>query len=138
MKGENVIRSLFQVFWPPVVVFCLHMLRQIFLPSHIEIDVVAHFLGGLSMAWVAWNIHRFWLKRTPFKELSFWYQAFVYVAFAELVGTLWEMMEFYILLGLIPSLPLTYADTISDLTMDLTGAIVFVALLGLVRRRSRL
>lgn len=112
-------------FWPPVAVFGLHVLRQVFLPGHDSWDVWAHFLGGLSIAWAARNVYRA-LQRAAYVPVLPAGVSFVFlISVAMCVGVLWEMMEYFILWPLNPSLPFTYADTMGDFVADLAGALTF-------------
>jgi hypothetical protein len=130
------VRNAPWLFWPPAVVFGLHLLRQLFLPTYYEFDMVAHFFGGFSMAWVAWNVHRFAYAVQPFTELPKWLLFLWIVSIAELIGVLWEFMEYYYANRVVTNFNMTLGDTILDLVLDLAGAILFsvVAIMVAPRR----
>lgn len=126
----------FSLFWPPMVVLSLHILRVIFLPEAYQLDMVAHFSGGASIALVAWNlVHELTRRRAIPAEIPLWLRWFLCVATAELVGVLWEFWEFYLQSRLM-FMGLTLEDTLSDLVLDLCGAIVITSIL-VYRQRNR-
>ncbi|MDP3793564.1 MAG: hypothetical protein Q8R07_02310 [Candidatus Uhrbacteria bacterium] len=116
-------------------------MRMIFLPLHFELDRVAHLFGGLTIAWATANFYREAQARSWIPRFSMIVWSFVVVATAELIGTLWEFLEFYLLNDLVPHFGMMLPDTIDDLTLDLLGAILFVAVLAprmekFLRRRT--
>lgn len=139
MKLGILVRNAPALFWPPVAVLVLHALRVGLLPERHDLDQVAHFLGGFSIAWVAWNFHRFAKVVHPFTELPKYLLFLWIVSIAELVGVLWEFMEYYIAMPL-GLMTVTLADTEWDLVMDLSGAVLFavIVLVGFSRREWRL
>lgn len=111
----------------------LHILRVILLPEAYQLDMVAHFLGGASIALVAWNVAQELTKRRVMPKIPQWLWWFLCVATAELVGVLWEFWEFYIQSRFM-FMGLTLEDTLSDLVLDLCGAIVITSILAWIRR----
>jgi hypothetical protein len=126
--------SLFlSLFWPPMLVVSLHILRVIFLPEAYQLDMVAHFSGGASIALVAWNATIELTRRRAMPEIPRWLRWFLCIATAELVGVLWEFWEFY-LQSRFMYMGITLEDTLSDLVLDLCGAIVITSILAWIRR----
>lgn len=121
-------KNLVKIGYPPVCVLALHTLRVTFLPLEYQLDMVMHFLGGLSMAWVAWNSYRYLRAHDQLPELPSWCIAFGLAAFAELVGVVWEFWEFF-LQSRWQNIGLTLEDTIMDLVLDLSGALLFALIL---------
>lgn len=127
------MRFLLSIFWPPIVVLGLHILRVLLLPEAYQLDMVAHFLGGASIALVAWKVKRLLIQRRFVPKLPHWLSWFLCIAAAELVGVLWEFWEFY-LQNQLMYVGLTLEDTMSDLVLDLCGAIVITSVLVYTRR----
>ena len=128
---------LLSLLWPPIVVLGLHILRVILLPEAYQLDMVAHFLGGASIALVAWNVVRELTKRRAMPEIPRWLRWLLCIATAELVGVLWEFWEFYIQSRFM-FMGITLEDTLSDLVLDLCGAIVITSILvGIRKNRNR-
>lgn len=131
-------KNLVKIGYPPVMVLALHTLRVTFLPLEYQLDMVMHFLGGLSMAWVAWNSYRYLRAQNFLPELPSWFVTFGLVAFAELIGVIWEFWEFF-LQSRWQNIGLTLEDTMMDLVLDVSGALLFALILrhGFVQPTSK-
>jgi len=81
-------------------------------------DIPMHFLGGLWVALIA-----LWFYKTFAGDNASSNKGYLVALTATIiVGLLWELFE--IVMGLTVSQPNYEADTILDLIMDVTGAIV--------------
>ena len=126
--------SLFlSIFWPPMLVLSLHILRVLIFPEAYSVDMLAHFLGGASIALVAWKLIRALTERRFLPAFPRWLSRFMCIATTELVGVLWEFWEFYIQ-NRFMYMGITLEDTMSDLLLDLCGAVVITSVLVCTRR----
>jgi hypothetical protein len=134
---EGVVIDLVKIVWPPTIVFILQVCRVLFFPLLFKLDMVAHFFGGLTIAWAATTLYVVLRKRkviTP--ALQFPLFAYGVITTVALVGVLWEFMEFLFLRDALARLRLDlYQDTISDLALDTLGACVWTAIVGLRRKQ---
>lgn len=121
---------------PPAIVLVLHFARLLFLPMEMWMDTMAHFFGGASIAWSAANAYRLLSAAKRLPALPTWFQWFACIVTAEFVGVIWEFYE-CIFLSWNPAFGVTYADTMSDLTMDLFGAFVAATMLVFLRNRKK-
>jgi hypothetical protein len=124
----DILRSVI----PPAVVFFLFVLRIAFLPKSEELDMVAHFAGGFSIAWMAmilwqrWTMHG-WIPRT----VPLWIRNYAVWGSVALVGIFWEFLEFGLDLFLGWTAQPSVADTMNDFFMDLSGGVLFLILFSL-------
>lgn len=129
------VSRFFPLFWPPIVVLGLHVLRCLVIPEANRLDMLAHFLGGASIALVTWKAISFLQTQRLLSTVSAGLRWYLCVATAELAGVLWEFWEFYLQRFLLP-FPLSLEDTILDLVLDLSGALVLTTCLSLWYRRD--
>ena len=88
-------------------------------------DTAMHVLGGLTAAWFGLV-----LLQKEITHLPAWKQVLIFVSFATLAGVLWEFVEYSVGVGR-DVVPWLYrwlhggdlADTITDLTADIIGAL---------------
>ncbi len=136
MKIATIGRWILEISLPPAIVLVLHFARLIFLPLEMWMDTIAHFSGGAAIAWSAANAYRLLSRSKRLPILPAWFQWFVCIVSAEFVGVVWEFYE-CIFLSWNPAFGVTYADTMSDLTMDLFGAFIVATVLIFVRNRKK-
>lgn len=130
---------------PPFTVLILQMARVQFFPGHGELDNVAHFFGGFSIAWMFTIIvhalreqpHLLWGRAIIPSPTPTWLTDFTVWGTVALVGIAWEFFEFSmdVIYGfhMQPSL----ADTMGDLLFDLSGGLLFLLIYRLVIRVKR-
>jgi hypothetical protein len=127
-----VARDIAAASIPPATVLVVHLIRQYLLPEATEYDVVAHAVGGLSIAWMGiilwlrWSSHKWIPKDTPLalRFLTIW-------GFVALIGVFWEFMEWTCDYFLHTQMQPSLTDTMNDLFMDLLGGMIFLLLFRL-------
>lgn len=129
---EGVLVDLAKIVWPPAIVFILQFCRVFFFPLLFKLDMVAHFFGGLTMAWAATTLFTVLRKRKIITaSLQFPLFAYSLITTVALIGVLWEFMEFIFLRDALARLRIDlYQDTISDLALDILGACVWTTIVG--------
>lgn len=131
----SALKDLAVILWPPTTVMTLHILRQVVLPETHQLDMVMHFLGGLTIAWAATTAYSLLRARGYASELKLVEFGIALVAVTALVGVLWEFMESLFFRDVLLRLEVNlYTDTISDLALDTLGAIVWTAVTAFRRR----
>ncbi len=138
-KDHNELRAVLlglgKILWPPIAVLVLHIIRQLVLPLAIGLDVLMHFLGGLSIAASAAMSYRLLRRRGHLDQLSYPFFGYLLITTALLVGVLWEFFEFFFAQNAMLKAGLNlYSDTLGDLNMDLLGALVWAAIEGFRKR----
>ncbi|TAL19728.1 hypothetical protein EPN90_02530 [Patescibacteria group bacterium] len=125
---RGVIKDLWFVLAPPTVVLVLHILRQLIWPLWIELDMLAHLLGGLTIAWAAGNFYLVLRRRRALSALPRAFYVYYLLSAVALIGVLWEIQEwivFHTIVTLPPGITDVWTDTISDLTLDLFGGLIW-------------
>lgn len=131
----SALKDLAAILWPPATVMALHILRQIALPETYQLDMLMHFMGGLSIAWAATTAHSLLRRRGYASELKLVEFGIALIAVTAFVGVLWEFMESMFFRDALLRLEVNlYTDTISDLALDITGAVVWTAIAAFLRR----
>ena len=122
----NIIRKLFEIFWAPALVLALQYCRQWFYYGHSEIDPIAHFMGGFTIAYGALIAFR-WIY--PKLRLPTLIQAYILVMAGMGTGLIWEWYEWVRFFGN-PAFAHWdwWSDTLYDLLMDTLGAGFFTCL----------
>ena len=129
---ESVLIDLAKIVWPPAIVFILQVCRVLFFPLLFQLDMVAHFFGGLAIAWATTTLFGV-LRKRKIITASPQFPLFAYslITTVALIGVLWEFMEFVFLRDALARLRLDlYQDTISDLALDILGACVWTMIVG--------
>lgn len=91
-------------------------------------DNILHIAGGFLMAMLF-----FWFFNPARLQASGFNKAVLAVSFAALIGVLWEFAEITFLNYLVAhffdrvNVEVTLSDTLSDLFLDLVGAVAFIA-----------
>lgn len=122
---------------PPAALLTVHMVRQTVLPYSIQFDVVAHFLGGASIAWMTLILWQRWTAQglIPASNPT-WLRDFTVWGAVALAGIFWEFMEWfgdaYFNTLMQPSL----TDTMNDFFMDLSGGLLFILIASVVFRKK--
>ncbi len=131
MKNLDLLRQDFtRAVLPPLGVLFIHLIRLTVAPGLWQADPVLHFLGGFSIAWMsailwkAWT-ERKWIPKTNPPLL----RAFTIWGSVALVGVFWEFMEFFLSWRYGWRMQFSIGETMSDLALDLIGALVFLAIL---------
>lgn len=129
---------------PPLVVLLLQIARVQFFPGHGELDNVAHFFGGFSIAWMFTIIvqalreqpHLLWGRAVIPSPTPTWLTDFTVWGTVALVGIAWEFMEFGMdaMYGFHMQPSLT--DTMGDLLCDLCGGLLFLVIYRLLVRKN--
>ena len=129
--------NIFIVFVPPFVIFFVNLLLIFLIGGkaieHYSIDKLLHCLGGsticLSGLGILWHL----------KDLGIVHQIDLVISYCLVFGLLcfsiicWELIEYFV--GYSSEL-LTYADTISDITIGLVSGITTLVVLGTIEIRS--
>ena len=112
---------------PPVAVLFIFFLRLVFLPYRDDLDTVAHFMGGASIAWMTLILYRLWTERgwIP-KTVPSWLKNFAVWGSVALVGVFWEFWEYYMDTFQGWHSQVSEADTMCDLFMDLLGGLMVI------------
>jgi len=130
------------VLWMPVAVFVAQKLRVQLLPGQYQWDMMAHFLGGFSIAYGTLNL----LRALP-KKLIGWpltrFTLFVALVFSTMfVGVCWEWYEwlaFHGTTGRYDGINFSewawWTDTLNDLLMDTLGATSYAIIIAMRKQK---
>ncbi len=124
---HQFLQDLSYALVPPLVVLILFACRIIVLPTRGELDILAHFLGGLSIAWMTiilwqrWTSHGWIAKKIPT-----WLRDYTVWGTVGLIGVAWEFMETVLTHYVGVRMQFSIPETMGDLFMDLSGGIVFL------------
>lgn len=121
---------------PPTIVFCLFIIRVLYLPAWYQLDVGAHFLGGFSIAWMTMILWERWLQHGWISKAPQWQRDYTVWASVGIVGIAWEFFEFLMEVWLGWVMQPSIADTMNDLLMDLCGGLLFLFLYRISRKRA--
>jgi hypothetical protein len=123
------ISNFWQIFWPPIVVFACHVVLLLLLNTYNifpNIDILMHYLGGLSMGYSC-LLGLFFLQRhqliSPLDKLI--ELGFVFTLVAT-IAVFWEFGEFLIDHFLGRNVQVSLANTMQDLLMGILGALTLV------------
>lgn len=133
-RSVSSIRVLIKVLLPTVIVLYVHILRLFIIPLAYEWDRLMHFLGGASMAWIAWSLMRAFGERGVLPILPRWFRGIASFSFAGLIGLLWELYEYAVFIWWIPSMNIQLPDTEHDMLLDVSGAAILMLALILIER----
>ena len=125
-----LLEDLLRAILPPIGVLALFFLRILVWPRLGALDVVAHFLGGLSIAWMTLILWKRWTKHgwIP-KTVPTWLRDYAVWGTVALVGIVWEFMETIMTVYVGIRMQLSIPETMGDLFMDLSGGFVFLAMI---------
>ncbi len=130
------LRVIGSLFAPAFLLLLAHVLRIVINPDGYKWDHVMHFLGGASMAWFFWRLTAYVHHWNGLPELPRWFRGFTSVMFAVFIGVLWEFYEYAVFIWWIPAFDIRLADTMSDLLLDLVGAVIFTVGYVVIERRA--
>lgn len=133
-RPVSSIRLLIKTLLPTVVVLYVHILRLFLFPLAYEWDQLMHFLGGASMAWIAWFVIKTFGERGLLPILPRWFRGIASFSFAGLIGLLWELYEYAVFIWWIPSMNIQLPDTEQDMLLDVSGAAILMIVLILIER----
>lgn len=135
MKIKSLISDFTLSVIPPTIVFIVFMLRVQILPSQRELDVLAHFLGGLSIAWMGMILWERWRKRKILPpNIPSILRDYAILSHVAVIGILWEFMEWWFDHYLGWYMQASLADSMGDLLMDIIGGLAFIIVYRLIRR----
>jgi hypothetical protein len=128
---KNAARSLI----PPAAVLFTHLFRYEIWPQLTALDVVAHFLGGFSIAWMGMILISGLRKRRDIPaETPHWFTDYAVFGTVLIAGVFWEFMEWGSDTFLASTTQFTIPETMNDLLMDTLGGALFIFIYA-VRRR---
>ncbi len=142
-----MIKTLFKLFGPAALVYGINFLA---VTSGLYgvwkwFDIPMHFLGGVTIAWlayVAWDKGLGLYEKKVMDSIPLLIKAIAMIGFASFIGIAWEWHEFLLdvlhareFVSFIPMQP-GVADTMKDLLMDVLGAGTFVIISTLILRRK--
>ena len=122
---RTLIAQLAGMFWPPILVFCLHVFlsRGLHLYSLVPwIDIPMHLLGGLSMAYSLFLVLAFLQDSGVISRLDRiieWVLVFTLVA---TIALFWEFSEFSFDHLFRSNVQISLPNTMQDLFMGMLGA----------------
>jgi hypothetical protein len=123
----NLFRDLFFASLPPFAVVVLQALRVFLLPDAIQLDMVAHFLGGVAIAWSATIIWIRWRKRKLIPaKIPTWMAAWCIFGAVLFASVAWELWEFAMQYYTDWMFQLSLADTMGDFVMDSLGGTMLI------------
>lgn len=131
------VRDVAVALVPPIVVLSVHLFRHQIWPGLPQLDVLAHFLGGVAIAWTAMLLWRSWTAQgfIP-SSCPWWLRDFTVWGTVAIAGIFWEFyewtMDHYFFTVMQPSL----TDTMHDFLMDLSGGLLFLVVYSLVSRKK--
>lgn len=125
-RSRISLRVIANLFGPAFLILLLHVLRIVINPYGYKWDHVMHFLGGASIAWMFWRWSFYLHHWNVLPELPRWFRGFTSLTFAVFIGVLWEFYEYAVFIWWIPAFDIRLADTMSDLGLDVCGALLFV------------
>ena len=113
---------------PPITVLLLQFSRMHFLPGHPELDYLAHFLGGASIAWMFTIIISYLKAKNLFPIIPAWLNFYLLFTTVLLIGVGWEFMETIVEHYTGFPMQFTIPETMGDLAMDMFGGAIFLLL----------
>lgn len=131
------MRYLIQIFWAPALVLFLHLILSF--TTHLYwtyqwLDIPAHFLGGVSIAYGGVQGLQILLRNGYCKPLPRLFVFLCIVSFVALAAVLWELVEFSFdhILGTV--MQVTIQDTMGDFVNGLLGGAFLFVFIFLVKR----
>jgi hypothetical protein len=135
-KIKSLMRDFAISIVPPAAVFFLFMIRVRIMQSHRELDTMAHFLGGLSIAWMGIILWERWRKQKILPpKIPAIFRDYAILSHVAVIGVLWEFMEWWFDHYLGWYMQASLGDTMGDLSMDLLGGLAFVLIYRSMRRK---
>lgn len=119
-------------FWDKVIL--------LWLPFCVQVNSLLHFLGGLTVAWVA--VTFFDWKSQGFRNLDIFIRMAATVGAGASVAVLWEAFEYFVIgasalgQGEAGCVSL-YDDTVRDLVMSFGGAVIASVLYEIGRDKNK-
>lgn len=138
-EPESVWRIVLRIFrkagWAPIAVLLVHAAGGHFFGHEPYVDPAMHFLGGLAAAYFFWHAGALGGRRmgSP-SPLALDMLAFGLTCAIALV---WELGEFFSDLYLGTNIQRSVANTMRDLALGMSGAIVYVAVIQIRRMRGK-
>ena len=119
-----LIQIIKQALWAPLAVFIVHSMAGDILGHEPYVDPVAHFLGGMAIAfffWVSANCCRHYLG-----SLSLIAQALLVFGLTTFIAIAWELMEAFLFATGEIYLQKWWATMPRDLFLGISGAALLV------------
>ncbi len=118
---------------PMFIVYLVNSILYLFTTIYLRfpIDVVFHILGGVFTARAAWI---FVFSSKKITGVPRWFLFFVLLGAVAIVGILWEVYEFLHDAWWGTTFQPSQGDTMSDLMMDLVGAVMFIGFMFLKKK----
>lgn len=119
---------------PPTTVLVIHLIRYQIRPDLPILDVVAHFFGGLAIAWMGIILVRGLrdINDIP-PETPHWLTDYAVLGTVFIAGVLWEFMEWGADTFLGTHSQFTIPETMGDLLMDFLGGLLFLLIVVAIR-----
>jgi len=113
----------------PLIVLIIHFLSWPVYDYWPRFDILMHFLGGFSIAFMSVDLYKYFLKkhktmRTPRTILFFGLFSFI-----TLIAVLWEFHEYLLDYFFQLKTQLSLADTIGDIFMGMLGGYIGLSLI---------
>ena len=125
-----------EAMWAPLAVVIVHWLAGGWLGHEPFVDPVMHFLGGMAAAFFVW--HGATCARGYVGDLSHIALALLALGLATTAAVGWELAEFLSDSYRGTHMQRGIANTMRDLFLGVSGAVVYVGTYGLfLSRRSR-
>ncbi len=121
----------------PLIVLILQYVRMYTLPALSGFDVLAHVLGGFTIAWMGMMLLERWRRRGWITIRPFIFRDYIVFATVSLIGVVWEFWEFIMQWITGDLYQPSIADTMNDLFMDLLGGILLIAAYRIIRRAQQ-
>lgn len=126
----NRFRDLSYSLLPPIGVVILQALRMYLLPDATNLDMLAHALGGASIAWMGTIL---WTRARARKDIPAkiptWITAWCIFGLVLFASIAWELFEFAMEHTTGWMFQLSVADTMNDFVMDMLGGALFISII---------
>lgn len=139
LRPHISISNFWQIFWPPIVVFACHVVLLLLLNTYNifpNIDILMHYLGGLSMGYSCLLGLMFLQRDKLISSLDMIIELALIFTSVATIAVFWEFGEFTIDHVLGKNVQVSLANTMQDLLMGILGALT-VVVSQLVKRPKR-
>lgn len=122
---QDLFVHLLMIFWPPVLVFTLHvfLVRVLDVYSSFPwLDIPMHFLGGLAMAYSLSQAQTSLQDHKVVGQLDKIIESVLVFTLVATVAVFWEFAEFLLDHFLGTDLQVSLSNTMQDLLMGILGA----------------
>lgn len=116
--------------WAPILVFAVHLIaNQIFdvYSARPNLDIPMHFAGGVAMAYFISGCVRAMPRPPGRNSRAIVLEALLIVSLTTTAAVVWEFCEFAIDTATGSKIQVSLANTMQDLALGMTGAVVVMA-----------